>query len=630
MNPPHPTALSTEQLLHELQVHQIELEMQNEELRRAHVALDTERARYFDLYDLAPVGYLTVSEQGLVLQANFTACSLLGVARGALLQHPFSRYLLPEDVDIFYLLRKNILAHREPQSCELRMFSAPGQPVWLHLAISLAQDAQGAQMLRIALSDISARMLAEAALSESEAFSLAILNSVTAQIAVLNRHGVILVVNETWRRFSVDNGIEPGQPAPHTQVGANYLAACRGSSEFPSDEAVSTCQGIQSVLDGSLPVFSLEYACHSPQQQRWFSMSVTPLGTQRRGVVISHTDITNRMLAEADLRVAAAAFECQEGFVVLDENFTILRANQAFTQITGFTPQETKGQNRKLLLSNRHPAAFYDDFWRNDSTIGSLLCNMWMRRKNGQDFLAQVGKTAIKNAQGELTHYVVNFTDMTQHHLKEEQRLHRESVHRNALVREVHHRIKNNLQGITGLLRQFASTHPETAEPINQAISQVLGISIIHGLQGRNNTSTVCLCELTQAIAAEAQILWQTAVVMDIPAHWLTRLVAEKEAVPVALIINELVLNAIKHGGHAHGQVNITLRQGPQPEAVDICIRNVGQLLAEGAATDTRHSGLKLISALMPPRGASIRRQQQGATVITLLQLAPPVIFFET
>ena len=92
--------------LHELRVHQIELEMQNEELRRTQEELEASRARYFDLYDLAPVGYFTLSEQGLILEANLTAAKLLGVARGALVKQPLSRFILPEDQDIHYLHRK--------------------------------------------------------------------------------------------------------------------------------------------------------------------------------------------------------------------------------------------------------------------------------------------------------------------------------------------------------------------------------------------------------------------------------------------------------------------------------------------------------------------------------------------
>ena len=114
------------QMLHELQVHQIELEMQNEELRRSQAELDAARARYFDLYDLAPVGYCTISEKGLILEANLTAAMLLGVTRDALVKQPISRFILKEDQDIYYLHRKKLFETGEPQACELRMAKNDG------------------------------------------------------------------------------------------------------------------------------------------------------------------------------------------------------------------------------------------------------------------------------------------------------------------------------------------------------------------------------------------------------------------------------------------------------------------------------------------------------------------------
>jgi len=81
------SAADAQRVLHDLQVHQIELELQNEELRQAQDALEASRARYFDLYDLAPVGYFTLDEGGLILEANLTGATLLGVSRGALVRH---------------------------------------------------------------------------------------------------------------------------------------------------------------------------------------------------------------------------------------------------------------------------------------------------------------------------------------------------------------------------------------------------------------------------------------------------------------------------------------------------------------------------------------------------------------
>jgi PAS domain S-box-containing protein len=126
------------QALHELQVHQIELELQNDELRRMQVELDAERARYFDLYDLAPVGYCTISEHGLILEANFTAANLLGLARSELVGEPLSRFIVRADQDIYYLCRRHLVDTGEPQACELRMMPVGGAPFWAHLRAAAA------------------------------------------------------------------------------------------------------------------------------------------------------------------------------------------------------------------------------------------------------------------------------------------------------------------------------------------------------------------------------------------------------------------------------------------------------------------------------------------------------------
>lgn len=94
-------------MLHELQVHQVELEMQNQELRRAQAELDAARIRYFELYDLAPVGYISLNQNGLIVEVNLTVATLLGFERGALAMQPMSRYIHQEDQDIYYLHRKN-------------------------------------------------------------------------------------------------------------------------------------------------------------------------------------------------------------------------------------------------------------------------------------------------------------------------------------------------------------------------------------------------------------------------------------------------------------------------------------------------------------------------------------------
>jgi two-component system cell cycle sensor histidine kinase/response regulator CckA len=148
-------------VLHELRVHQIELEMQNEELRRIQGELETSRARYFDLYDLAPVGYFTLNEEGLILEANLTAAKLLGVPRGDLVKQPLSKFILPEDQDSHYLRRKQLTEAGAPQSWELRLLRKDSEPFWARVEATIAQDADGAPVWRVVVSDITESKRAE-------------------------------------------------------------------------------------------------------------------------------------------------------------------------------------------------------------------------------------------------------------------------------------------------------------------------------------------------------------------------------------------------------------------------------------------------------------------------------------
>jgi PAS domain S-box-containing protein len=165
--PKTPSPEEARRLLHELQVHQIELEMQNEELRRAQAELEASRARYFDLYDLAPVGYFTVSEQGLILEANLTGAGLLGLARRDLTRQPISHYILPEDQDIYYRHRRQLLETDTPRECELRMLRAAAAPFWARLESTVVQDGEsGESVCRVVVSDINARKQAEQTLAD--------------------------------------------------------------------------------------------------------------------------------------------------------------------------------------------------------------------------------------------------------------------------------------------------------------------------------------------------------------------------------------------------------------------------------------------------------------------------------
>ncbi len=143
-------------LIHELRVHQIELKMQNEELRRIQGELEKERDRYSHLYDFAPVGYFTVSKKGIVVEANLTAATLLGMERSALIGSPFSRFVLREDQDILYFHRKRLLETKKLQSCRLRLVKKGSSEFYANLEWMIVEDEDGGvNQTRIVASDIT-------------------------------------------------------------------------------------------------------------------------------------------------------------------------------------------------------------------------------------------------------------------------------------------------------------------------------------------------------------------------------------------------------------------------------------------------------------------------------------------
>lgn len=152
------------QALHDLQVHQIELELQNEELRLTQLQLDKVRQRYFDLYDLAPVGYCTVSEKGLILEANITAATLLGVVRGELVGKRISQFIDKADQDAFYIHRNQLFVTDESQTCDLQLIKGDGATFWANLVTTGTKNDLLETVLRIAISDITVRKNLEALL----------------------------------------------------------------------------------------------------------------------------------------------------------------------------------------------------------------------------------------------------------------------------------------------------------------------------------------------------------------------------------------------------------------------------------------------------------------------------------
>jgi len=151
-----------------------------------------------------------------------------------------------------------------------------------------------------AAEDITARLLADTSIRQARDLQRSVLDAMRAEVAVIDRKGIILDVNSAWRAFSLSNSLHPDLPACRTDTGTDYLEICRLAEGEDAEGAIDMLCGIQAVLDGRLPFYAQEYPCHAPSRKRWFLAQCNALERNQGGAVIVHHDITPlRELADA-------------------------------------------------------------------------------------------------------------------------------------------------------------------------------------------------------------------------------------------------------------------------------------------------------------------------------------------
>ena len=395
---------ATQRLLHELQVHQIELEMQNEELRRKQAELEVSCARYRDLYNLVPVGCCTVSETGLILEANLTLATWLGMHCGALVTQRFSRFIRQEDQDIFYRLRQQLLATGQSQTCELRLVPPVGPPFWAQLAATVGPADAGPPVLRVVLSDLTARKQTEAALHLSEEkFAKAFRSCPDAFILARAPDSRIMETNDAVTRIS---GYAPEELLGRTTVELGlwadpgerdrYVALVSREGRVVDFEAVfRTKSGARRTCQMSTEIIQLQTGPHFLSVLR---------------------DITERQQAEAQARRWQQVFTTV-GFSLAHTDVatnTFLEVNAACAQQRGYTPAELVGQPITTIYPPVALPAMRERL-KDIDEVGHLAFESVHRRKDGSTFPVLVDVTTIRDAAGRPISRVAYALDITEH-----------------------------------------------------------------------------------------------------------------------------------------------------------------------------------------------------------------------
>ncbi len=186
-------------LVHELQVHQIELEMQNEELRRTQSELEESRTRYSNLYDFAPIGYFTFDKNGLILEVNLTGANKLGIERSFLIKKPFSLYTDFSSRDVYYLHLRKVFITNTRQTCEIKLVDKNKNQFDARLESLPVQDSEGNfSQCRTAISDITERKRAEQMERDARVYAESIVDTVQESILVLDKDVRVISANSSF------------------------------------------------------------------------------------------------------------------------------------------------------------------------------------------------------------------------------------------------------------------------------------------------------------------------------------------------------------------------------------------------------------------------------------------------
>ena len=330
------SAADTRRLLHELQVYQIELEMQNEELRKTRDEMETERDKYSDLYDFAPVGYLTLDREGTISEANLAGASLLGVARAALVKRRFGAFVSPMDRSAFAAFLQQVFKSKAREECDVRLLLKGTDAVVVRIRAIASGNGYACQM---AMSDITERKLAEEKMLESEERFRVMANAMPQLAWIARPDGHIFWYNQRWYDYTgtIPKQMEGwGWQSVHDAVELpkvlkRWKASLATGEPFDMTFPLRGADGIfRSFLTRVIPMKNA-----ADRVVQWFG---------------TNTDVTEQKLADDKVRVSETRYRrlfetAHDGVLVLDPaTRKITDANPFMSQLLGYPHRQLVGK----------------------------------------------------------------------------------------------------------------------------------------------------------------------------------------------------------------------------------------------------------------------------------------------
>jgi len=553
-----------EKLLHEVEVYRIELEMQNNELKRALYEVETVATKYSNLYDFSPSGYYTLSRQGEIIETNLYGAEMLGKNRSHLQNSRFGFFVSDDTRSVFNNFLGKVFDSKVKESCEITLSIPDELPT--HVYLTGLADPNGDQCLITAV-DITLVRQAEKSLKEKEKKYRSVLENMQDVYYQIDNQGIIVEISPSIKDLSEFDSAE--------------LIGCQVERfYYKSDERTQFLNTIRE--KGAVNDFELQLKTKTGLIKVVSVNARLSLDNDGKPDHIdgSMRDITRRKQAEENVRKLQKAIENAKVSVVITDNDGLIEfANPFFSELTGYTQKEYIGQNPRVLKSGYHSREFYQSFWNTIKSGQTWEGEFYNRKKNGELYWEKAVISPIYNETNKISHFVAIKTDITpikiinEELLKAKEKAEENDNLKTAFLNNISHEIRTPFNGILGFLsilqnddlttserKEYTDIINESAFRLMNTINDITELSQIQTGQIRLNKSDFSIPwvieEVIDLFKTDAKMKGLILTVRNELPEKVTNIFTDR--LKLIRILNKLLSNAVKFT--KEGSVELAIR----------------------------------------------------------------------
>ena len=578
------------------------------------------------IFEHTSVGIVFVRD-GVIVRANDAFGQILGYAPDELLDAPLSSLPVPSEGWLAWSRGAAARSDAVPgvtkpaDAAERTFVRRDGRPVTCSVYSRVMSHDDSSQGMIYALIDVTAQRESDRQLAETRSLLDGIIEHLPSVVAVRDA--------ETGRYVHYSRSAERLTARPREEVIGRTPA-----DVYPAADA-EEIESIAKLVMQTGQRFSTTTRVHNQQTgvAAFAQRTTIPIQDENgkiRYIMNLGEDITDKLDADKSLRESETRFRqfasnVDQALFWSDPDRSVWQfQNRVFEDVWGFTRQQLLAQPNLALAAIldedreifRQAQQHERDFRRVDVEF---------RVNNPQRGLRWVRMRTVTSLADDRTVRVFGtIDDVTERRMVEQERLEQVVQQRDKLIREVHHRIKNNLQGVVGLLQHTARTKPGLAEELREVSGQISAIAQVHGLQ-MNDSSSIPIVDLVKAVVLALSRAIGYEFKTEIENSLKGWALQESEGVACALVINELAANAVHHG---KGESGLRMyAEGAAGLVIEVWNSGLLPTKFEPAGAKHRASGLGLIRALVPRKGGQLKITESGGVVSAKLTLTAPAIY---